>query len=146
MRNYGCNNINLENKGNCGVGMQTNMQNSCNNTDNGNMMEQMRLSLQELSFTIKDLALYLDTHPDDMRAICIHNEKSRQYRKLSDEYQKVYGPLNTMYPCNSWRWLEQPWPWQQTMPIDGCNRAGNIEDQIEKNDFKPDYDLKGGVK
>ena len=33
--------------------------------------------------------------------------------KLKDKYQKVYGPLTIEYPCNKWRWLEEPWPWER---------------------------------
>ena len=29
---------------------------------------------------------------------------------MRDMYQKVYGPLMITYPCNKWRWLEEPWP------------------------------------
>ena len=34
------------------------------------------------------------------------------YIELKDKYQKVYGPLSIYYPCNKWRWLEEPWPWE----------------------------------
>ena len=33
-------------------------------------------------------------------------------KDLKDKYQKVYGPLSIYYPCNKWRWLEEPWPWE----------------------------------
>ena len=33
-------------------------------------------------------------------------------KDLEDKYQKVYGPLTINYPCNKWRWLEEPWPWE----------------------------------
>ena len=33
---------------------------------------------------------------------------------LSDKYQRVYGPLSIYCPCNSWRWLENPWPWERS--------------------------------
>ena len=32
---------------------------------------------------------------------------------LKDKYQKVYDPLTINYPCNMWRWLEEPWPWER---------------------------------
>ena len=34
-------------------------------------------------------------------------------KELMDKYQKVYGPLTINYPCNKWRWLEEPWPWER---------------------------------
>ena len=68
--------------------------------------------LKCLAFAIQELALYLDTHPDDEKALCLHNKYCKEYRDLTDKYQKVYGPLTINYPCNKWRWLETPWPWE----------------------------------
>lgn len=62
-------------------------------------------------FGITELALYLDTHPDDEKALCLHNRYCREYKDLTDKYQKVYGPLTITYPCNKWRWIEEPWGW-----------------------------------
>ena len=59
-----------------------------------------------------ELALYLDTHPDDTKALCLHNKYSKELKEICDKYQKVYGPLTIEYPCNKWRWLEEPWPWE----------------------------------
>ncbi len=74
--------------------------------------EEMIQQLKEYKFSIIDLGLYLDTHPDDKKAICLHKEYANKYRKLADQYQKIYGPLTIMFPCNKWRWLEEPWPWE----------------------------------
>ena len=64
-------------------------------------------------FAITELALYLDTHPDDQKALCLHRKYCKQVKELKDKYQKVYGPLTINYPCNKWRWLEEPWPWER---------------------------------
>lgn len=74
--------------------------------------EEMLEQLKCYKFAIIELGLYLDTHPDDEKAICLHNEYARRYRELSNQYQKVYGPLTIMFPCKKWRWLEEPWPWE----------------------------------
>ena len=37
---------------------------------------------------------------------------AEELKDLEDKYQKVYGPLTINYPCNKWRWLEEPWPWE----------------------------------
>jgi len=42
----------------------------------------------------------------------LHNSYSKTLKELKDKYQKVYGPLTIYYPCNKWRWLEEPWPWE----------------------------------
>lgn len=75
--------------------------------------EEMAMKIRELDFALVELGLYLDTHPDDRKALCLHNNYSKQMKDLKDKYQKVYGPLTMDYPCNKWRWLEQPWPWER---------------------------------
>lgn len=69
--------------------------------------------IRSLKFSIKDLSLYLDTHPNDEKALCLHNKYSKKLRPLEDNYQKIYGPLTINFPCNKWRWLEEPWPWER---------------------------------
>lgn len=73
---------------------------------------QMLHELKCLNFAIIELALYLNTHSDDQRALCLHREYCRQFKDLKDKYQRIYGPLSIYYPCNKWRWLEEPWPWE----------------------------------
>ena len=75
--------------------------------------EEMMMKIRELDFAIIELGLYLDTHPEDRRALCLHNTYAREVKDLKDKYQKVYGPLTMDYPCNKWRWLEAPWPWER---------------------------------
>lgn len=81
----------------------------CREEQRREMMNQIR----SLDFAIIELALYLDTHPDDEKALCLHRKYAKEVKELKDKYQKVYGPLTINYPCNKWRWLEQPWPWER---------------------------------
>ncbi len=91
----------------------SNTSDMCNSCDSQNATrEEMLHQIKCLSFAIQELALYLDTHPDDEKALCLHNKYCREYRELTDKYQKVYGPLTIHFPCNKWRWLEEPWPWE----------------------------------
>ena len=69
------------------------------------MIQQIRC----YDFAITELALYLDTHPEDEKALCLHRKYCKMVKDLKDKYQKVYGPLTINYPCNKWRWLEEPW-------------------------------------
>jgi spore coat protein JB len=85
---------------------------ACGNPFNGNRDEMLK-KIKELQFSMIDLALYLDTHPNDKKAICMHREYANKYRRMTDEYQRMYGPLTIMFPCNKWRWLEEPWPWER---------------------------------
>ena len=120
-RNCNCMQNNMSNMT---ANMNWSMQNSMNNMQNNNMSEcecnefnQTRADMLErikcLNFAIIELGLYLDTHPDDEKALCLHRKYCKEYRELTDKYQKVYGPLTIQFPCNKWRWLEEPWPWER---------------------------------
>ena len=95
---------------------------ACNKVDDDNEDEGRRIDcerkeelLQNIrcyEFAINELALYLDTHPEDKKALCLHKKYCNELKVLRDMYQKVYGPLTITYPCNKWRWLEEPWPWE----------------------------------
>ena len=77
-----------------------------------NRKEELLSEIQCHEFAINELALYLDTHPEDQRALCLHRKYCKDLKDCKDKYQKVFGPLTIQYPCNKWRWLEEPWPWE----------------------------------
>lgn len=81
--------------------------NECNMSQ-GELMSQ----IQSLAFAINDLTLYLDTHIDDEKALKLHNEYAKKYRRLYDEYERKYGPLSIYCPCESYRWIASPWTWE----------------------------------
>ncbi len=76
--------------------------------------KEMLRKIREYNFAIVELALYLDTHPEDQKALCLHKEYAKAYKELCEKYQKVYGPLCITYLLNKWRWLEEPWPWERS--------------------------------
>lgn len=78
--------------------------------NDNNMRMKMLHQIMAYDFAINELALYLDTHNDDEKALCLHNRYCKEAKELKDKYQKVYGPLTIEYPCNKWRWIEEPWP------------------------------------
>lgn len=98
-RNCGCEGKDNDNMKNC----------ECKN----NIREEMMMKIKSYSFSIVELGLYLDTHPDDEKALCLHREYTNKLRDLEDKYQKMFGPLTIYYPCKKWRWLEEPWPWER---------------------------------
>ena len=77
------------------------------------LRREMIENIRCLDFAITELALYLDTHPDDEKALCLHRKYCKEAKELKDKYQKVFGPLTINFPCNKWRWLEEPWPWER---------------------------------
>jgi spore coat protein JB len=81
---------------------------------------EMLLDLMELEFTAVELNLYLDTHPEDMRALDLFNRTQRELAAVKNEYVRLYGPLTNFGNCASldgWTWIDGPWPWQINYPM-----------------------------
>ena len=120
-RNCGCNmntNCNYTPEGiNAAFGYNTmpldNNNWNCGNNNN-DVREKMMAEIKSLNFAVIELGEYLDTHPDDQKALCLHKEYANELKEVKDKYQKIYGPLSIYYPCNKWRWLEEPWPWERS--------------------------------
>lgn len=78
--------------------------------------EALLREIQELQFTTVELQLFLDTHPDDQRALADYVEYSKKLQELIAQYSKMYGPL-IGYGVTSeeldkgYRWIDS-WPWE----------------------------------
>ncbi|HHY06017.1 MAG TPA: spore coat protein CotJB [Clostridia bacterium] len=72
--------------------------------------------IQQVEFVTLELNLYLNTHPEDQKALEQYNCMHRELCELKKQYEQQYGPLLNygwgMNTGNSWRWAEQPWPWE----------------------------------
>lgn len=70
--------------------------------------------IQALEFTAVDFNLYLDTHPDDLRALNDYRMTLQELQPLREMYTQKYGPLlPTDNLCSSrWQWVDEPWPWE----------------------------------
>ena len=80
--------------------------------DNQSKQDLLR-EIMSLNFAINDLVLYLDTHPNDSRAIRMHGEYSEKIMRLTEKYQKIYGPLTVNFVSDTWDWIDEPWPWER---------------------------------
>ena len=49
--------------------------------------------IDQVSFAIDDLLLFLDTHPKEKRALEYYSELSTRRNELLKKYAKLYGPL-----------------------------------------------------
>ena len=70
--------------------------------------------INKVSFMAYDMALYLDTHPDDTQALEFFQKYSQMRRQALANYAAQFGPL-TMHCINHedhWQWATQPWPWE----------------------------------
>lgn len=81
----------------------------------------------EISFTINDLTLYLDTHPLDTNAMDYFNRNMAQRKQLMKTYANEFGPLTMDCVCTEsnnssdtdttyagqkhWTWSDGPVPW-----------------------------------
>lgn len=72
--------------------------------------------INEVSFAVNDITLYLDTHPCDEKALVYYEEMSEMREKALQEYARLYGPLTidtAKDTCSRrWEWVMQPWPWE----------------------------------
>ncbi len=70
--------------------------------------------IKEADFVLKELNLFLDTHPRHREAL----EKFAKYEQISNnlkqEYQRLYGPIvpSTNGNTEKWEWIQGPWPWE----------------------------------
>lgn len=71
--------------------------------------------IQAYEFAAIDLNLFLDTHPNEQRALVDYNALTHHLNMLKSQYEQLYGPLvvfgfaPSQYP---WQWTEGPWPWE----------------------------------
>ncbi|OGO83144.1 MAG: spore coat protein CotJB [Clostridiales bacterium GWD2_32_19] len=77
--------------------------------------EDLLLEIQKFEFATVDLNLFLDTHPDNQRALNDYNMYTVELSKLKKEYRLKFGPLANFGSAPSmspWQWVETPWPWE----------------------------------
>ena len=82
-----------------------------------NKKEELLYNLLMHKFVLKELNLYLDTNPNNMKMINLYNQYLSEEKKLCEEYEKNYGPLTTdsrFAAENNWKWVKSPWPWEGT--------------------------------
>lgn len=69
--------------------------------------------IMEISFVLDETALYLDTHPNDEKALRLHNSYAQRYSEIVSLYEAKYGPMQnhnmSQYP---WAYINSPWPWE----------------------------------
>lgn len=76
-------------------------------------------NLMEVDFSLLEINLFLDTHPNDETAIKLHNTLAQKRMQARNDYVCKYGPLSNedMSMC-PWQYIEAPWPWN--INFKGC--------------------------
>ncbi len=78
--------------------------------------EHMRRRINAMGFAVYEMELFLDSHPDNQRALAARKEYIMQRDKMIAEYEQKYGPyiINTgdvPLDAKRWIWVDNPWPW-----------------------------------
>ena len=74
--------------------------------------------INEVSFAINDLTLFLDTHPECQEAINLFRELLTKRLELLEDYASKYNPLTQLsivtgaLDRNAYSWAEGPLPWE----------------------------------
>ena len=76
--------------------------------------DELLYKLQMYTFILKDLNLYLDTHPKDEKILNEFLKVNASLKSIKDEYTKKYGIvcINDI-TTNKWSWIDSPWPWDE---------------------------------
>lgn len=85
--------------------------------ENNNNMNQNALlrKIQNYSFAVTDMLLFLDTHPEDKKAFKIYQGLVKEAKELINEYQEKFGPLDAFGAAmqSRFKWIDSPWPWER---------------------------------
>ncbi len=74
----------------------------------------MMQAVRESTFALIDTGLYLDTHPDDDKALAYYDKYREINKDVCREYEQCFGPLTIkgVDTCDGWTWVRDPWPWE----------------------------------
>lgn len=90
-----------------------NVQNTPRSSNNTNAScEELMRAIMEADFFAQDLKLYLDTHPDDTRAVEMFREAVNQAKACKAAFEDSFYPLTASSAGmnGTWDWPEGVWP------------------------------------
>ncbi|MBD5129452.1 MAG: spore coat protein CotJB [Ruminococcaceae bacterium] len=88
-------------------------QNSVRNSSNSDQScEELMRAIMEADFFAQDLKLYLDTHPDDTRAVEMFREAVKQTKACRAAFEDSFYPLlaSSAGTDGTWDWADGVWP------------------------------------
>jgi spore coat protein JB len=82
--------------------------------DQNQSKETLYAKLQKLDFAIVELALYLDSYPDNAAALDYYQKLIAEREAVSTAYAMSGCPMTILDNKNPtrWEWGQSPWPWQ----------------------------------
>ena len=77
--------------------------------------DSLLLQIDILEFYAHEMNLYLDTHPQDQKALAIFIKYSQLAREAREKFENQFGPLivNNSQNPKTFTWIVKPWPWQK---------------------------------
>jgi len=88
---------------------------------NADARECMLLQIQQVSFMLDDLRLYMDTHPEDKQGLELLKTMVKKRKTLAKEFAKQFYPLTPDCMADIYEedpasdcycWVEGPIPWE----------------------------------
>ena len=86
--------------------------NSNHFNNSGASCEELMRAIMEADFFAQDFKLYLDTHPDDTRAVEMFRDAVRQSKACRAAFEDSFYPLtaDSAGKDGEWDWLDGVWP------------------------------------
>ena len=81
-----------------------------------NEEQDILLKIDQLSFAMHEINLYLNNFPEDKGMINNYNSLQNEYNKLLNYYESNYTPLQSNNPymtSSPFIWTEDVWPWDR---------------------------------
>lgn len=79
--------------------------------------EQLLQKINEVSFAVNDIHLFLDTHPECTEALEYFKVKMTERKKYMKQYAETFGPLTAEDAMKSseycWKWVTEAFPWEK---------------------------------
>ena len=76
--------------------------------------QKLMLEIKRTDFVLQELNLFLDTHPCSKQALEKFSQFEKMSKQLTEEYERLYGPLTPSVNNNTetWEWIKGPGPWE----------------------------------
>lgn len=81
--------------------------------ENNNRCEILK-KVMEADFVAYELQLFLDTHPNDKKAMEKYTEAVKRAKECREEYEENFAPITAAAAAGKlpWQWISSPWTWQ----------------------------------
>ncbi len=76
----------------------------------------LRKKIDSYDFAIYELVLFLDTHPENGRALSMLAKLRQERAEAIKQYEMSYGTYSPTHSAvkagKRWSWIDGPWPWE----------------------------------